>query len=132
MSYAHNDHYKWIENVYKLKCSDLGKEVANTLGYVFRGIYNTPINHKKVEWNNMQYIEVLLHRYISTYDGQELTSLVIECFRRMLRMTINPCNFRNLKLQFWQRKTCDMSAGMGQRLPTIEYMIQQRDNLFND
>lgn len=31
MSYAHNKHFEWIESAHKVKCSDLGKEVANIL-----------------------------------------------------------------------------------------------------
>lgn len=37
MSYAHNDHYKWIETNESVKCSELGKEVANILGFVGEG-----------------------------------------------------------------------------------------------
>ena len=39
MSYAHDKHYEWIESAYNVKCSDLGKQVANILGYVGLGIY---------------------------------------------------------------------------------------------
>lgn len=39
MSYAHDKHYGWIESAYYVKCSDLGKQVANILGYGGRCIY---------------------------------------------------------------------------------------------
>ena len=50
--YAHFNHYEWVEGRTGKICSPLGRKVANILGYVAGGIYNAPINHKKIEWDD--------------------------------------------------------------------------------
>jgi hypothetical protein len=130
MSYAHNDHYKWIESNYGVKCSDLGKEVANILGFVGGGIYNAPIRTEKIDWTDDYCIEVNWEGSLPNYDFSRLTYLVIECFERMIRVSIEPCNFRNLKLRFWRRKTRDLNAGLSERLPTLQHMINVQNELY--
>jgi hypothetical protein len=124
MSYAHNNHYEWVESAYKLKCSPLGKEVANILGYVGRGIYNAPINTSKINWADDYCIQVSWSTGLSNFDFKTLTELVIECHRRMIRVTIGP-NMKNLKIQFWQRHS--RTGSMSKRMPDIEEMIEMLD-----
>lgn len=128
MSYAHNNHYKWIESNENVKCSELGKEVANILGFVGGGIYNAPISYHKTDWAHENYIEVIWEGYMSNYDFARLTYLLIECFERMIRVTINPHAFRYLKLQFWKRYTREGS--ISERLPTLETMIDIQNKLY--
>lgn len=130
MEYAHNNHYKWIEKSLNIKCSNLGIDVSNILGFVGRGIYNCPINPAKTDWTHSDYIEVIWMGYFSNYDFSQLTELLIECFERMIRITINPHSFRYLKLQFWKRKTRDINSDIHLRLPTLEYMINTQNELF--
>ncbi len=125
MSYANNDHWKWVESSYKIKCSDLGKEVANILGFVGRGIYNAPFNTKKVDWTNNQWIEANWEQSMANFDGRQLTELVIECHRRMIRVSVQPCSPRHMKLMFWQRQS--RTGDMSHRLPDIEEMIKIQD-----
>ncbi len=47
-SYAHDKHYQWVEQCTKTICSPLGKEVANVLGFVGNGLYNSPIRVEKL------------------------------------------------------------------------------------
>jgi hypothetical protein len=124
MSYAHDKHYECIERAYKVKCSDLGKQVANILGYVGRGIYNAPFKAEKVDWSNPQCIEVNWEQSMANWDGCYLTNLIIECHRRMVRVSIGP-NMRTMKIQFWQRKS--RSGSMSERLPDIEEMVKSQD-----
>ena len=124
MSYAHDKHYEWIELAHKVKCSDLGKQVANILGYVGRGIYNAPFKTEKVDWTNPLRIEVNWGRSMSNYDGSHLTDLIIECHRRMVRVSIQP-NMRTVKLMFWQRNS--RTGGISERMPDIEEMIKRQD-----
>jgi hypothetical protein len=126
MSYAHNDHYKWIESCYDLKCSPLGKEVANILGYVGGGIYNAPFATEKVNWTGEYSIIVNWNSSLSNWDFPQLTKLVIECHRRMIRVCISP-NMRSIKMIFHKRNTRDKEAGISQRMPDIEEMIHTRD-----
>lgn len=124
MIYAHDKHYEWIESAHKVKCSDLGKQVANILGYVGRGIYNAPFKTEKVDWANTQCIEVNWGKRMANWDGCALTNLIIECHRRMVRVSIGP-NMRTMKIQFWQRKS--RTGSMGERLPDIEEMVKSQD-----
>ncbi len=131
MSYAHNNHYEWIEKCYNLKCSELGKEVANIIGWVGRGIYNAPCDTKKINWTDNHCIELNWSQALANYDGQQLTDLVIECHRRMIRVSIQP-NMRYLKMMFWKRTTRSFQESIFARMPDIEYMIQKRDEYFNN
>jgi hypothetical protein len=125
VSYAHDDHWEWIESAHGVKCSDLGKHVANILGYVGRGIYNAPFNTEKVDWSRERSIEVNWMRSMANFDYDMLTQLVIECHRRMIRVEISPCSPRHIKFQFWQRKT--RTGYMNERMPDIEEMIAIQD-----
>lgn len=121
MSYAHNDHWEWVESNYPgVKCSELGKQVANILGFVGRGIYNAPINAKKVNWDNPLWVEVSWRSGMANWDFPQLTLLVIECHRRMVRVEISP-NMSTLKLMFHQRASREGSTAT--RLPDIEEMV---------
>ena len=124
MSYAHNSHFEWVESAYKIKCSDLGRQVANILGYVGRGIYNAPFKTEKVDWGNPRCIEVNWGQSMANYDGSQLTDLIIECHRRMIRVLIQP-NMRTLKIMFWQRKS--RTGRLFERIPDIEEMIIKQD-----
>lgn len=55
------DHAAWIDrNLWpRQNMSDLGKTVANIIGYVGSGIYNTPIAYDKTNWSDDRYIKVL-------------------------------------------------------------------------
>lgn len=125
MSYAHNEHYKWVEDYCKTKCSELGRQVANILGYVGGGIYNAPINPNKIDWTESHCISVNWTNSLSNWDKCELTELIIECHRRMVRVSIRP-NMRNLQLMFWQRNS--RTGSISQRLPDIEDMVKMIDN----
>ena len=124
MSYAHNEHFEWIESAYDVKCSEIGKQVANILGYVGRGIYNAPFNTKKVDWTHPICIEVNWGQSMANYDGCQLTNLIIECHRRKVRVSIQP-NMRTLKIMFWQRSS--RTGSMFERMPDIEDMIKSQD-----
>ena len=130
MSYAHFEHYQWIERACNVKCSNLGIKVANILGYVGNGIYNAPINYRKINWEDDYYIGVNWNSPMSNWDFPELTKLVIECHRQMIRVSIAP-NMRSIKITFHQRKTRDKNAGTMKRLPDIEEMIEMRDKDFS-
>lgn len=122
MRYAHNNHYKWVESNYCV-CSDLGKQVANILGFVCRGIYNAQINHSKIEWGNPSYIKVHLRSTLANFDGQTLTDLVLVCHEKMVRVEIRPSNPQGLCLIFWQRKSRD--GDISTRMPSIETMVEK-------
>ena len=128
MSYANFDHARLVERNTKQEMSDLGKAVANVLGMVGSGIYNSPINVSKTDWTDSYYIKVLWRGYLSNWDFAELSYLWILCHRRMIRVTISPCNPQCLKLEFWQRKK--RGGGTSERLPDCEEMLKLVDDQF--
>lgn len=130
MSYAYMDHADWVHRNTKQEMSPLGKTVANIIGYVGGGIYNCPVNINKTDWTDDRYIKVIWRAYMSNWDFSELSKLWILCHRKMIRVTISPCNQRYLKLEFWQRKT--RTGSMSKRLPDCEEMIQLVDAEFHD
>ena len=125
-SYAHDNHFQWLELTTKKHCSPLGKEVANVLGFVGNGLYNAPIEVKKTDWTDDLVISVVWFGGFANWDNFELSALLIECHRRLLRVEIEPHKSSSLKLNFWQRKSRD--GGISQRLPelsTLQDMIDQ-------
>jgi hypothetical protein len=99
--------------------SALGKEVADILGQVWKGLYH--LDEDKIDWENDRYIEVNMVEDLSTWDFNRLTELVVLCHDRAIRMSINKCNFSCLKLIFHKRsRTGDIT----QRHPKMEEAIE--------
>jgi hypothetical protein len=125
MSYAKEIHYKWVESATGQKCSPLGRQVANILGYAGRGIYNAPVNVKRVDWSDEYCLDVVWSGDMANWDFPQLSLLWVECHRRMLRVCIDGCAPGRLRLRFHQRKTRE-GCGM-ERLPDCEEMIAMID-----
>lgn len=128
MSYANDNHWQWVERNTKKPMSDIGKAVANVLGYVGRGIYNAPINVQRVDWSDDRYICVIWNGSMANWDFPTLSLLWIECHRNMLRVEISAGAPRRLKLEFWQRKSREGDTSA--RLPDCEEMIVMVDQNF--
>lgn len=114
----------WLENSLGKTCSPFGRKVANILGAVWLGLYH--INHgilERTEWNQ-EYIEINISENLSTYDGDYLTALVVLCHDAAIRLEINACNMRYVKLRFHPR-THDMTHYMSRRHPTLEQAAAQ-------
>jgi hypothetical protein len=125
MSYADEHHYEWIESDTKQTCSPLGRVVANVLGYVGRGIYNAPINASGVDWTDPYCIRVVWSGDLANWDFPRLSLLWVECHRRMLRVSIEGCAPRRMRLTFHQRKTREGCTST--RLPNCEEIIAMVD-----
>ncbi len=127
--YAHNDHWEWVQTLQKDKpMSELGKTVANILGYVGCGMYNCPISHKRIDWTDDYCIVVNWSHSLSNWDFDNLTRLVLECHERLVRIDIAGIAPRYLRMIFHQRKSRE--GYMNLRLPTIETMIERRKKAF--
>jgi len=114
----------WIKTSLKKEMSPLGEKVADLLGDVWRGIYHleTPAL-RRVDWLSTDYIRfVLSWRSLATWDGQELTLLVVLSHDRLLRLDIDALAPHRIELLFHQRKEWanDISEGM----PTMEQHIE--------
>lgn len=130
IGYAHNDHHHWVARHTKQTLSPLGIEVANLLGYVGGGIYNAPINHRRVNWEDDFCVSVVWNRDLTNWDRCDLSLLWVECMRRMLRFEIEAAAPGRLRLIFHKRHTRDMSAPLYKRIPDCEQMIQMVDAHF--
>lgn len=121
MKYAGAD---WIRESLEIKdISDLGERVADILGQVYRGIYHLPSKQlRKMEWNNPDFIEFIHYGELATYDFSALTELVILCHDEAIRLSINACSPKYLRICFHKR--IRGADHMSQRHPTIEQAIQ--------
>ena len=119
-------YYAGAENVqswFKGEMSPLGIAVANLLGEMVKGIYHLDVN--KVDWAEQRRIVVNIDKYgtrLSTWDWDELTRLVFLCHDRALRVEIEPCNFRIIRLIFSQRTS--RIGDFCTRHPTVEMALE--------
>ncbi len=107
------------------KISPLGLLVADILGQVYRGIYHIDygITLTKPDWSDENFIEVNVPQGLATYDGNELTALVIEAHEAPVRLEINAGGPRRLKLGFSPRSR--KAVELWGRHPTIEQAVQE-------
>jgi hypothetical protein len=115
--YAGSD---WVKRN-KQPMSPLGEKVADILGQAFRGIYHISKDIRRADLTPNDYIEMTFMAYggvLSTFDGAELTYLVVLCHDAGVRLEIEPCNPRYLKLCFSRRRS--RTGSMSHRMPTIE------------
>ena len=126
MSYAGDYHWEWLKRQ-KIDhvCSELGREVANILGYVGCGLYNAPINIHKIDWSDPYVIDVIWSTPLSNWDRPELTLLWVECARRMIRVSIEGCAPHRLRLLFHKREM--RHGGISKRLPDVEELVSLVD-----
>lgn len=123
-------HAEWLEQSHKIKLSNFGVKVANIIGIVWQGIYHLQTSNyinKRTDWNNEKYIELIVTNGLSTWDRNDLTELVVLCHDARIRLEIQPCSPRHLKLTFHQRvpieEASDMPICRGH--PTIEEQIKR-------
>ena len=114
--YAGHD---WVEGNCKVKCSLLGKAVADLLGDVFRGIYH--LSYRAIErcdWTDEQCICITLDNHMATWDGNDLTKLVVLAHDRLIRVDMKGIGPGYIRYWFHQRKS--RTGSTYERMPTIE------------
>lgn len=114
----------WIKDSLGVKnISPLGIEVADLVGNVWRGIYHLPTSSlKKVEWSNTDTMSIVVSSYLSTWDSNLLTILVILSHDRMLRLEIEGVGPGYMRINFSKREIREGSTS--KCLPTIEDHIK--------
>lgn len=115
---------EWVRAAFNVEMSPLGMAVANLLGDVWLGIYHLDRPALfRVAWDDPYVITFnLRYRALSTWDGDELTRLVILCHERCIRLDLKAVAPNCLRLIFHQRKR---DGGMYERHPTIEQAIER-------
>lgn len=120
--YAGADHEEWRWKRDGITPSQFGRQVADIIGQVWRGIYH--IDDKalaRADWENKHMIRINIYGSLDTYDLDYLTRLVILCHDYCVRLEIIPSGPRGLGLCFSQR-TC-RNGSINQRHPTMETAI---------
>lgn len=103
--------------------SPLGVRVADLLGDLWRGFYHWHREWRRVDWSHDRWIEVRISKNAldcSTWDGSGLTTLVLLCHQRCLRVTIDPAGSLYLRLTFFLRQR---TGSTYERHPTIQEAI---------
>ncbi len=121
---------EWIEQSLKKSMSPLGKNVADLLGDVFKGIYHLDTSAlKRVDWLDNYCIEYTHWGDLATVDFNHLTELVVLAHDRMIRVNVRGIGPGYMKMLFHQRETREGS--ITERCPTIESHINQIRNHCN-
>ena len=106
--------------------SPLGRDVADILGQVFRGIYHLSDEVDKTDWSRDDRIRFVLSPAgggFATTDGADFTELVILCHDRAIRMAIQPVNMRFIALSFTRRGR--FPGHFSWDHPTIEQAVER-------
>jgi hypothetical protein len=82
--------------------SALGVKVADILGQVYLGIYHISdeVTSKKVDWQNGSDVSVTVYGELATFDGEELTWLILCCVEAGVSVQISGAFKGYTKLTF--------------------------------
>jgi hypothetical protein len=137
-TYQFMDHAEWMESnnaaANRLNAKRRGwkvqpetltpfqKKVCDILGMVGGGIYNAPIAHDKIDWDyGWGGVSVVWkHHDLSTFDYNQLTSLVFLCHEARIRCSVAPAGPKLLRLSFWQREP---DGSMAKRHPNLDEAV---------
>lgn len=149
MSYVTMDHAGWVERNNAAGKTMLPKSQAKTgkgfaacpdklspfqasvfdiLGMTFGGIYNTRISWAAVEWHCGSGIGIPMRSHsLSTFDFQEMTSLVFLCHEARIRCEVSSYGVGGLMLMFHPRVS---TGDMARRHPNLDEAVARfRDYL---
>lgn len=72
------------------KLSEFGRQIADILGWTFRGIYHVSeaVMAHEVNWASEECVEVALDRELASHDGDELAQLFLRCADAGIRMAV--------------------------------------------
>lgn len=120
---------EWLSQVLKMNkkppMSDLGKDVAELLGYWSGGLYHIQKDVIKTDWTNNHWIELKLsNKSLATFDGNDLTTLVFLAHRCAIRVEISACSKSSLLIMFHRRSR---EGNLFNRHPKAEDAL----NIFN-
>jgi hypothetical protein len=105
--------------------STLGRRVADILNTVWRGIYHisdADLLLTEDNWSHEHVVEIRIYSWVSTFDDDQLTALVILCHDRCVRLCIGPRNMHYITLRFTLR---GRRGGINRYHPTLEAAIER-------
>lgn len=105
--------------LYNVEASDFGLQVGALLAAWVDGLHHVPASQlRKADWAHTRWIELAWYGPLSTFDGDELTRLVVLAHDRCIRVELRPCNGRYVRLGFSPRRAREGS--IFERHPTME------------
>lgn len=114
----------WLRQRFGVKPSPLGELVADILGQVYEGIYHLPESTLcRVNWTEEHNITLCVYGSLASYDGWELTHLVILCHDACIRLEIEAAAHKYLRLWFSARRPDGVNSM--RRHPSIEQAIER-------
>jgi hypothetical protein len=95
---------EWLRSCRK-EVSENGSRVAELVNWWLKGIYHAQADVLRADWSG-DYVILTLGRWhnLSTYDFDGLTRLVVGAHDAAIRVQIEPCNPRYLRVSFHPRK----------------------------
>lgn len=116
----------WIKRSLAPEMSPLGELVADMLGVAFAGIYHVDTKRlRAVDWDNKHRIELRIGwTSFATYDDARLTMLVVLAHDAAVRLSIEPCNSRYLRLVFHPRNRVEGVRDLTGGHWTIEHAVE--------
>lgn len=124
------DHAGWVRDDLHIEPSPLGCRVAYMLGVAFGGVYNAPINPRKVDWSAPSRISITVRdSNLATYDGAGLTLLVMLAHALSVRLEICAAAPRYFHFHFTARQP---EGRLYQRHPDVEQMVAGFRRWFDD
>jgi len=118
MNYAGSD---WIARSLKMEMSPLGVKAADFLGELYRGIYHlNRTSLQKANWDCPHHVRMVLYGDMSTYDFNDLTTMVVLSHDMMLRVNLRGIAPGYMEMLIHERTTRDMDAFQSERLPELD------------
>ena len=108
----------------KIKLTPFHRDVADILGAAYCGIYHIHRPVIKANWNIDDMVVVIVGHELATWDGNELTILVVKSHEKNIRLAIEGASYRYLRLIFHKRKKWNGKCGMTQH-PGLEEGIRR-------
>lgn len=112
----------------KKELSEFGAKAADLIGDWQRGIYHIHNQALRADWSNDRWVSVSYPGYLSTFDWNDLTRLVILAHDRCIRVMIEP-NMRYLKITMHPRTR---GGDLYNRHDTIEDAISRVRNEYGE
>jgi hypothetical protein len=127
----------WLRSNYpSIELSPFGEEVAEILGYFYKGLYHADPRSLKgrtrkgslrekpdPDWSDERCIDITVHDTLATFDWDRMTVLCVLAHDLAIRIEVRPHNMQTLRLIFHKRAR-DV-AEYTQRHPTIEEAIER-------
>jgi len=112
----------WLQIRIDYKLSPLARKVADLMGQVECGLYNSDCVTKQEGWKEKDRIELIYKDRLTTHSFPcSLTLLVLLCHQQKIELTIQPCSDNWIRLIFVESpEMLDILKFINQSASTLE------------